>query len=242
MHFRSRLTSLFALALVLFVAACGDDEQGGRSFDDADPEETVVALFVNTAYVEFDTTDSDQEGSNLYFSLKSRGFQVDTFTTTDSAAVAAILADADVLVLPEPENADYDSLPAGAQHAIRAFVRKGGTLAWFDYAESMNPIFGWELDYGNEESYDSTIVKAASTAPFVGPDSLPWADATDIIESATMPAGSTIIYRAGDDGAVVVIPVEDGEVVYFGFDWYDAAPFGSQDGGWIELLDGLSKF
>jgi hypothetical protein len=242
MHFRSRVTSLLALALTLTVAACGDDEGSGRSYDDAEPEQTVVALFVDTAYVEFDTTDTDQEGSNLYFSLKERGFQVDTFSTTDSAAFAAVLAGADVLVLPEPEGDSYEDLPAGIQYLIRNFVEDGGTVAWFDYADEMNSIFDWELEYGDSVAYESSILKNGSIDPFTGPDSLPWADATDVIESSTLPAGTKMPYKAGSDAAVAVIPFGKGEVVYFGYDWYDAAPFGSQDGGWIELLDGLSKF
>lgn len=238
----ARVGTLTALTLTLVLAACGDDEQSGRSYDNLSPDSTTVALFVSTDYVEFDTTTSDAEGSNLYYSLIDRGFTVDTFSTTDSAAVAAILANADVLLLPEPENGDYEDLPTGAKHAIRNFVRDGGTLAWFAYADAMNSIFDWSLDYGDDSSYTQTIVKAASTVPFVGPDSLPWADATDIIDRHTLPSGSKRAYLAGDGAAVAVIPVGAGEAVYFGFDWYDAAPFGSQDGGWIPLLDGLAKF
>lgn len=242
MRLRPTALALLASASAIAIAACGDGEGSGRSFDDKAPNQTHVALFVNDTFVEFDTTTSEAEGSNMLKSLVARGFLVDTFSTTDPAEVAAILGDADVLILPEPEIDSYSGLPAGTMAAIKSFVQDGGTLAWFDYADEMNPIFGWELDYGDDTSYAATILKNGSLAPFTGPDSLPWADATDIIESSTLPAGSTMPYKAGTDGAVVVIPVGKGEVVFFGFDWYDAAPFGTQDGGWIGLLDGLAKF
>jgi hypothetical protein len=230
------------LALLPLLAACGDAEGAGRSLDGRSPSETAVALFVSLDYVEFDTTDSDHEGSNLYFSLRARGFAVDTFSTTDSAAVAPILAGADVLVLPEPENGSYDGFPVGTQRAIEQWVQAGGTLAWFAYPEEMNTIFDWELDHGDDDSFDSVILRDGFAGPFVGPFSLPYNDATDLIAASTLPPGSLKAYSASGDAALAVIPVGLGEAVFFGFDWFDAAPFGSQDGGWIRLLDGLAKF
>ncbi|HVX87529.1 MAG TPA: hypothetical protein VG940_01275, partial [Gemmatimonadales bacterium] len=124
---RLRPTALALLAAAIAIAACGEDEGSGRSYDNKAPGQTHVALFLDTTFVEFDTTTSDAEGSNMLKSLVARGFQVDTFSTTDSAAVAAILADADVLVLPEPEMNSYAGLPAGTMGAIKSFVEDGGT-------------------------------------------------------------------------------------------------------------------
>ncbi|MBW8773348.1 MAG: hypothetical protein JF590_08685, partial [Gemmatimonadetes bacterium] len=33
-----------------------------------------------------------------------------------------------------------------------------------------------------------------------------------------------------------------GWVIWLGWDWYDAAPVGSQDGGWLDILKQINRF
>ena len=33
------------------------------------------------------------------------------------------------------------------------------------------------------------------------------------------------------------MPFGVGKVIYLGWDWFDAAPLGSRDDGWIDVLD-----
>jgi len=52
--------------------------------------------------------------------------------------------------------------------------------------------------------------------------------------------GTKIIYSSTDNpGSVAVaqIPKGKGSVMYFGWGWWNAVPIGSQDGGWLDLLN-----
>jgi hypothetical protein len=44
------------------------------------------------------------------------------------------------------------------------------------------------------------------------------------------------MYHFAGDAAVLVIPQGAGFIIYMGWDWFNAAPFGSEDGGWVEVL------
>jgi len=34
-----------------------------------------------------------------------------------------------------------------------------------------------------------------------------------------------------------MIPFGRGKIVFLAWDWYDGVPIGSQDGGWLEILE-----
>jgi hypothetical protein len=58
----------------------------------------------------------------------------------------------------------------------------------------------------------------------------------------TFPTGTLFIYVDGDpppNASVIVpmIPEGSGLVIFFGWDWYDAQPTGTLDGGWLEVMD-----
>lgn len=226
------------------VAACGDSNDGPNTSG------TRIALFVNDTFVDYDTSDYASEASNLEFAFKARGFNVTTFATTDSAQVAAILANADVVVLPENEGSDYAGIPAGTFAALQKFVQTdGGTLAIFAQFDYLNTPFGLTLaggDGGNpEDRYPLDRTAAAGDTPFDGPSTIPANDATSFIDAGSLPPSSTVVYQGYDgntDASLAVMPSGAGRIVYFGFDYYDGKPFGLQDGGWYRLLDGLAGF
>jgi len=56
-------------------------------------------------------------------------------------------------------------------------------------------------------------------------------------QTASFPAGALTIYEYGADTSVGVIGVGQGQVVTLSFDWYNAAPVGDQDAGWLDVLD-----
>src|SRR5262249_11370831 len=53
---------------------------------------------------------------------------------------------------------------------------------------------------------------------------------------ASLPPWSTIPYSAGELPQVSIIPHRAGKIVGLAWNWEDAAPEGSQDGGWNEVL------
>ena len=63
------------------------------------------------------------------------------------------------------------------------------------------------------------------------------ADGVYLIDPSYLPGEAQIIYQGANDGvAVAIVPRGRGAVIFIGWDWYNAAPHGSQDGGWIEVL------
>jgi hypothetical protein len=241
----SMRTSIFRaglLGLVLLAAACGDDEGSGPNTG-----AVHVALFINDTYVDWDTSDYGSEASNLYDAFRARGFQVDTFSATDSAAVAAILAANDVVVFPENEGNGYSGIAAGTWLAVKAWADTGGTVAAFADFTYLNTAFGWTLDGGDSwddgAPYERT--DAADETPFDGPETIPGHSATSTIDAASLPGNAIIVYTGYDgspDAGLAILPAGTGRMVYFGWDYYDGVPTGVHDGGWYKLLDGLAGF
>src|SRR5207248_269999 len=93
-----------------------------------------------------------------------------------------------------------------------------------------------------------TISKTAAAAgtPFAGgPATLPInLNAVDTVltsslpSSQTLPITSTVIYQdSNGNAAVTLIKYGDGFIVILGWDWFDAQPVGTQDGGWLAVLN-----
>jgi hypothetical protein len=241
MTFRTILRASALLGVVL-LAACGDDEASGP-----DTGSVRVALFINDVYVDYDTTDYGSEASNLLFAFRARGFDVDTFSTTDSTAVAAILAAHDVVVFPENEGDGYGSIGAPFWGAIAAWADTGGTVATFYDFDHFNTPFGWSLAEGDGWDDGAPMERTAEAegTAFDGPATIPGHSATTTIDDLSLPASSVVVYAGFEDSpdaSLVIMPYGEGRVVYFGWDYYDGVPFGVHDGGWFRLLDGLAGF
>jgi hypothetical protein len=208
-----------------------------------------VALFSDNVYIDYDPTftNTAADGSNLHQSLVSLGHTVTAFTGVTTAAWTTALAGADVLVMPEQENAAvFPALEAGAVTAIQNFVNGGGALLTADdYQGFLNGVFGFSLSQPSNSGPWLLTSNAAGTSFAGGPASLPRNNATDDYAISSLPSGSLCMYdvAAGIPGcAVFVTPQGSGWIGVLSFDWYNAAPVGSQDGGWIEVLGRTMDF
>lgn len=199
----------------------------------------IVAVFDDPNYVDTNNSTSS-ESDNVQAGLANMGHIVVPFTGIQAADWSAALSGANVLVIPELENNEglgYD-LSADAINVIRDFVNKGGGLIQFYQGpEFMNPVFGFSL--GNEGGNDSSITAAALGTAFEGgPANLPSNNATSGLDASTLPPDSLVLYSSiGNASEVAWLPYGAGQIVYLGWDWYDAAPPGAQDGGWLEVLE-----
>ena len=152
-----------------------------------------------------------------------------------------------VLLIPELENAPLDAaLSDDAKALIQSFVEDGGNLVISASSGNsdenlINDIFGFSItsgsiEWSNVPTFDKTA--AASGTPFdAGPLQLNNPDGTYSWDISSLPAGAEVIYSDGDDAAVVVIPVGAGQITFLAYDWFNAAPVGTQDGGWSDVLD-----
>lgn len=148
-----------------------------------------------------------------------------------------------VLLIPELEVGNLNSALSGeAKDTIRAFVENGGNLvinaASGSNDESLiNSIFGFSISSGSGGSPYTKTGDAAGTDFAAGPASLSYENGTYQWSASSLPAEAKVMYGSGDGAAVVVIPVGSGQITFLAYDWFNAAPVGSQDGGWLEILD-----
>jgi hypothetical protein len=188
----------------------------------------VIAVFDDPAYVDTGGSTSS-ESDNVQAGLAAMGHIVVPFTGIDEASWTTALAGAVVLVIPELEvnsNLGNDLSPE-ARSVITSFVDQGGGLIQFyNGPDFLNPVFGFILAYsGGDTSY--ITAEAVGTAFEGGPASIPSNNATGGLNASTFPAGGLSIYSSGGSNAeAALLPYGGGQIVYLGWDWYDAAPPG----------------
>lgn len=201
-----------------------------------------VAVFDNAAFV--DTRNATtSESDNVQASLTSLGHVVTAFTGTQAADFTAALADADVLLFPEFELGDF--LPDTAtQDVIRGFVGAGGTLVMNGDAGAgdeafLNAVFGFSLVQGTNSTFGESAAQPdrAATTFADDPPTLRNGNGTYAVQTASLPTGSLNLYESSGNTTVAAMPFGAGQIVFLAFDWYNAAPRGSQNGGWLEALD-----
>lgn len=231
-----------SLLVALAAAACSSSSSSNDG--------KKVAIFVDDYYVDyssdrFDPEDPSPEGSEAYNMKKALeamgGLNVNKTRTTDFDADVAW---AEVLIIPEQEEATIaDDIPSDSQDAVYALVHdNGGTLilaAPDDGALALiNLIFGYSLASGDSASPDILMTPAATGSTFAtGATTLSILSATTVVASASLPMGASIVYDDDNgNGAVVVIPEGLGNIIILGWDFYNAMPVGSQDGGWLGVL------
>jgi Ca2+-binding RTX toxin-like protein len=202
----------------------------------------TVAVYDDPAFV--DTAGgTGAESDNVQASLASFGHTVKTFAGTSGPAFSGGLAGASLLVIPELENGNLaPALDQGALHTIRSYVATGGGLIVFDLSggntrDFLNTVFGYSLTAGAGVGPYARTGEVAGTAFAGGPASLPANGATEPFDSASLPSGAAVMYANGTDAAVTAFTVGSGEIVHLGWDWFNAAPVGTQDGGWLSVLN-----
>lgn len=211
---------------------------------------TAVSVFDNAAFV--DTANgTGSESDNVQASLVSLGHTVSTFTSTSAAGISAALSGQDVLLIPELERGNLTAaLSSSARSVISSFVSSGGTLVIHGDTGTggdetlINSLFGFNIIPGytsNSTSGSSSLTADAVGTRFAGgPASLPNNNGTYMWLTSTLPAAAESVYEFGTSrvsSAVVSIPIGSGEVNFLAYDWFNAAPRGSQNGGWLEILD-----
>jgi hypothetical protein len=203
----------------------------------------AVAVYDDGAYVDVvDDAPAEAEATNVKASLGALGHDVSSFQGTGAAAWSAGLAGRAVLVVPEVEAGDLAAaLDESAEGVLAAFVAGGGTLvkvgAQQDDLDFLNEVFGYTLNSGGVAAPFVPRAGAIGTRFQQGPGSLPGDDSTSGVLG--LPLGARSAYEPFGGGYAVVawLPFASGTVIVLGWDWYDTAPRGTQDGGWLEVLD-----
>ena len=209
-----------------------------------------VALFFDPVYVDT-SAPPDGEATNLEASLTSLGANVTTFVGTSSSAISAAVAGKSVLAFPELEKQDLSpDLDVNAHFAISLFVNQGGTLLMVapgsgDPLAVINDSFNAAFHMTATTVTGPITLNAAAasgTAFAGGPATLAVNNATTAVLASSLPPFAKIIYSDANGNSVVTLLPPDpsstgnGNIVILGWDWFDAAPTGSQNGGWLAVL------
>lgn len=204
-----------------------------------------VAFFNDPAYV-----DVAQEALNLRTTLVSAGHTVTDINGHALADFTTGLTGADILVIPELQNGDlFAGLDAATRTLIQTFVNNGGTLQIHggtppNDVNFLNGIFGYALvTNGTLFAGSSTLTVAAASTQFAtAPASVTNNSAVTQVSMAGLPAGATCIYTpdAGTNCVLFVVDYGAGEVIFMGWDWYNAPPQGAADGGWLSVANLIS--
>ena len=201
----------------------------------------TVAVFDNPAYVD---TGGAGEATSVKATLASLGHVVVPFSATDSAGVTAALVGVDLVLIPELEIAAGDlaaDLDSQTRTLFANFVAGGRGMIVHGTtdqkaAELLNALFGFSLTTGSVGPADITA-EVAGTSFAGGPAQLPDNLRTRGVDQATLPGDSSVFYLNGSRAVVGRMPHRSGRVLFLGWDWFDAQPNGSEDGGWLSTLD-----
>ena len=219
-------------------------------YQGADCGPAKAALFFDGRYVDLVEPVPAAEGLNVLAALTHEDLAaVTTFTGITAQAFNDAVADADLLYVPEFEVADLGAdLDAAARGAISNYVAGGGCMI-LNGSQTMrstplvNSVFGFTNTGWASSSPPESFVQAAAagTAFAGGPATLTGNNAVEGWDVATIPPGTVSVYEfmvnSNLYSSVAIVPVGAGRIVHLGFDWYNAVPLGTQDGGWHEVLE-----
>ena len=195
-----------------------------------------VYLYGDPAVVDT-AANASGEFHNLRLMLQSQGHTVTVFTGATTATWGPALTAADMVIIPEPETGNLAAyVDAGVEAAIRGYVNAGRSLQFVtDYSNSANAIFSFSVGRTGMGTATLNAVNAAGTAFAGGPATIPANNGSGGVATASLPVGSLCMYDSGGNCAVAVIPYGAGRVIHTSWDYFDAAPAGSQDGGWVAV-------
>ncbi len=182
----------------------------------------------------FDTTSAapHAETSNLLAEIASRGHTAITFTGVDAASLAAPLAAADAIVIPEQEFASLnEALSSDAKTALAQFVHSGGGMIVLGSPSGrteslLNSLFGYSLtaifDGGGVAFLRSEEVVGTTFAS--GPSAIFTMNIADVTEfdvspQATLPTGVRFPYLSGSVAPTALFDYGQGQIVYLGYDF-----------------------
>ncbi len=203
-----------------------------------DDDRITVAVFDDSRYVDTTSGGTGAESDNVQASLTNRGFGVVTFTNIVAAAAAN-----SVLLFPEQEIAALaPALTVAGRSALSNFVASGGLMIVHGSGSSrdaqlVNTVLGTTIASGSVGSTFNLMPAAVGTHFADDPATVPNLSACFTWQTNSLPPGSKSIYESVNASAVAWVPFGTGKVIFLGWDWYNAYPIGTADGGWLTVLE-----
>ncbi|MCB1215234.1 MAG: hypothetical protein KDK66_07140 [Deltaproteobacteria bacterium] len=204
-------------------------------------------------------TAENGEATNLLNHIESLGYEVSLFeeTLSHSTELENFLADKQVFIVPELSVGDIDdNINSQSRQVLRSFLESGGRMLVFasdSYKAFVFPQISNSVDFINdlltisvkEARFTATghgvlTEEAAYSVLSQGPQELPYNDLTVLLKGNQLPQSlpnpAMTLYKdsVSDNAAVVLFPYFAGELIYFGWDFYD---YLNQAPQWLGLVN-----
>jgi uncharacterized repeat protein (TIGR01451 family) len=194
-----------------------------------------VAVFDDPVYVSTLTTNSTSREEQSC--LTNLCFPVVTFTD-----IASATASHQQLLFPELVRRDLSGdLSSTVRAALSNFVYRGGKLivhgsATLRASRLINKVFGCAVQETYWQASSFPTADVVGTAFANRPAYVPANSFMSSLQPSSLPSGSLSLYTNAIGTSVSLMGFGNGCVIFLGWNWTDAAPIGTQDGGWSSLL------
>ncbi|MGE3938802.1 MAG: hypothetical protein AB7F90_09035 [Nitrospirales bacterium] len=203
-----------------------------------------MVVLIDEKFVDFRPEDKNAEGSNLVTTLTQLKHPYTTIAQLDVFTVIAATSENAIIILPSLDHESLlKNLDEPSRKALKTFVETGGTLLTFypnkDLFDLVETLFGWRLEFGEETSPFRLDIKGVPEHLLQeAPIEITYNYHLDTVAASSLPSDGKIVYSTGKgDGVLTYIPYGVGGVWIFGWDWKDSVPTGTQDGGWLKVLN-----
>ena len=217
---------------------------GGTVLEIFDDSKSIY-IFNNADYVDWVVdpgTNVNYSANNIMIFMESIWINYKRFDNISASSWLEVTNNASTIIMPSlgsPLLPDLSNLP---REYLRDFVKKGGKLVMFNANDNNISLLNIIFDFSITSYYytEPFTITAEGAALFDGLNStIPYYVDTSVIGRGSLPSGSKTIYagdEVNDQAIVSKIPYSSGSIYVLGWNWNNAAPQGSQDGGWNLLL------
>jgi hypothetical protein len=211
-----------------------------------------IFILINDTYVDYVVGESfsSNETNNIMAYLDANSIAYETFTDISEFGWNDLVytGRAGYVIIPELENSDIlPDLTSGAKNKINNFVSSGGKLLMFspgsgDAVPFLNDVFSFSITGGEGGASEPISLTVDGSGLFPSESAtIPNLSNTSSLDTTSLPVNSVTIYEGNgaDESVVTMIPYGSGKIYVLGWDWFDAAPIGPEDGGWLNLLESI---
>lgn len=199
-----------------------------------------IGLFINSEFVDYIPGQSNSEAGNLEAILK--GINAEKLKIVPDLKLDSIQK-LKLLILPELEKSSKVLELNMEGTNLKEYVSSGGILMitglFLQTVPLLNEIFNFSI----------TLLGGSSTSLFRksptqgnGPNEIKGLDATYPVLLSSLPKNGQPLYSAGDQTVVAKIPYGKGIIFLLSWDFFNAAPVGIQNEGWLDVLKTIVEF
>ncbi len=213
-----------------------------------------VALYYNSKFTQIDEGNLFAEGSNLKLALNTLPYGITEFNSFNVGTLSSAMGQSDLIVIPELERGDlFAAMNKESKDYIKKYVSNGGGLIICGVVapnedntdnaiDFLNGLFGFSLESKHFLLTGTSVMNPTQTSGthFENLDTkINNNNSTSFITNA-LPNGASALYSNMDNPSettVAMLPFGKGKIIYLGWGWWNAIPVGTQDGGWMDILD-----